>query len=209
MNSKVLPLLLVLILILSYGCGEILDEVSADKIQDPDSTDAVEGSFSLSNSAGGYSYLMHQRAKDKNSKCEIASSQLGDAADTMVAGVNDIVCWLEVEELDLSFKGLSLSLNVPKDSCEYIRYKPYWFWRYQPGSSTNSHIIYQAPTGCTPTVQPEDQDPIFTYNHTSSGGPNCDTGYSIPQIYVVAAVGHLPCAGADFGYITGDFACNS
>jgi hypothetical protein len=69
--------------------------------------------------------------ESKSTECIVNSNEVGVGNSS-----NDILCWLEGKELDLTFHGVELELQVPPGMCNYITVEPFWFWSWQPGQST-------------------------------------------------------------------------
>ncbi|MBF0298798.1 MAG: hypothetical protein HQK51_08765 [Oligoflexia bacterium] len=65
--------------------------------------------------------------------CEISDVETGDNKS------RDIMCWLDVGENDLYFNGLKFNLFVRANKCEYITFSPYYFYRYQPGTTAKNN----------------------------------------------------------------------
>lgn len=90
---------------------------------------------------------------------------------------NDLLCVLEIEELDLAFNDLEFMLNVPGDMCAYTSYSPYFFMQYEAGkgptevsytTDENGNVVDGAHT--------QNGMPVCAYNYTEKGGPNCCEG---------------------------------
>ena len=48
-------------------------------------------------------------------------------------------CYIEADEKELQFHGVSMAFNVPTDYCEYFSFTPYYFWNYQPGDEAHTN----------------------------------------------------------------------
>lgn len=158
------------------------------------------GSFQLKNiTQKDTSYYLHKYGEgNQNTACEIAKTDLGSGDSALIDGVNDIVCWLEAEEMQIFFNGADFQINTPIGLCEYTQIKPYYFWNAPP-LNTNK-IITQVtcdadPATCTAIqnaanaanfsngfTTDENGDGLWDTNeicegdYSPDGGANCDEG---------------------------------
>ncbi len=50
------------------------------------------------------------------------------------ASYTDMICVMEIEELDLFFSDITLQIHVPSDMCSYLKQTPYSFYAFEPGN---------------------------------------------------------------------------
>jgi len=48
----------------------------------------------------------------------------------------DITCFYEAEELALYYSGINFKFSTSQNTCEYIGYSPYSYFKYRPGDSS-------------------------------------------------------------------------
>lgn len=126
----------------------------------------------------GANYIVH-RADSFDNKCVVESTATAFAD-------KDIQCILEVEELEGSFHGIDMVLNVPPSMCTYIRYEPYYFFGLRTADGpTAVSVTLNADGGVTASsVTPPSGGQVLadgsvrcTYDYSSvDNGPNCCTG---------------------------------
>lgn len=102
------------------------------------------------------SHILH-KAGSMDEACEIEAPALGfDSINydkTSSAYTTD--CVLDAQEFDLYFHGADLKLHVDEFLCEYVEYKPYRFFQYQPGKTSRGQIQVSCDETCEgqlPTV---------------------------------------------------------
>jgi hypothetical protein len=104
----------------------------------------------VSKSDEDLSHFIH-KAGSLDEACEITAPPLGfDSANydkTSSAYTAD--CILDVQEYDLFFNGADFEISVDEFLCEYVEYKPYRFFQYQPGSTTKGQVDVQCDDVCT------------------------------------------------------------
>lgn len=173
------------------GCKQ--DKTEAEEEVDPltahyQTFDSL--SLTVTNTDVAPSFYLHQSGEGKvSTECSISKSDLD-------SGGKEILCWLEAEELDLYFNGVIFNLKVPYGSCDYVSYKPFYFFDYQPG---DTNIQYSSFTfeGCEKcdynllaTICPQCEFTIpaddlcsggvleasMLFDYTLTEGPNCDEG---------------------------------
>jgi hypothetical protein len=87
------------------------------------------------------SHFLH-KAGSIDEACEIDAPALGfDSKNydkTSSAFTTD--CVLDVQEFDLYFNGAEVEINVDQFLCEYVEYKPYRIFQYQPGETTRQQV---------------------------------------------------------------------
>ncbi len=94
------------------------------------------------------------------------------------------LCWLDADELDLFFYGMALNFYVEKEACDYVGYKGYTFFNFQPGRTevtTAQHVVVIETNGCSMPVDGEGNHyvisaPICYFDRSDIGQPNCDAG---------------------------------
>lgn len=128
----------------------------------------------------------------KDTKCEIPKENLINGTTVTTISTpsgsnigNDILCWLDTEELELRFFGMTLHAQIPKDVCEYLQYQSFYFWQYRPIQTTAASISNVVTPGCQDCNGgsgncPVDNSTTFTcasdYSKNIPPGPNCDEG---------------------------------
>lgn len=196
MRNTVLRIVLVLTII-----GEIVGCKSTETpslINEPISEDPNAPTPGVINALAGFNvkpklpkgtnYYIH---RDGN----FSQSCVVDPASTAQVD-RDIMCTLEIEELEGLFHGLEMVLNVPPDMCSYITYKPYYFFGLPWGRGpTQIELQYNADgeyqtgfvtAGSNGGVTPEGE-PFCDFNHTSVGA-NCCIG----QVQIIKKVTGQP-----------------
>lgn len=94
------------------------------------------------------SFLMHKQGSFE-AACELNAPTAGFSAAsyTYDSPSYTVDCVLDVQELDLNFHGLSFELQVDDNLCEYVKYEPYSYWRFQPGATKRTeaagHELYK------------------------------------------------------------------
>ena len=116
--------------------------------------------------------------------CELTSTDID-------GGTKDIMCYIEAEELDLNFNGLTIQHNVPPGLCSYVTISMPWFYQYPVGNGasdtgySNRTDLGTYPTarnyyfsGTTPTKKycPFDYSQFGFAGTVDSTMPNCCLG---------------------------------
>lgn len=95
------------------------------------------------------SFMLH-RAGTMSAPCELPAPVNGFDADnydkTSANFTTD--CILDVEELDLFFHGAKFELQVDEFLCEYVNYRPYRFYQFQPGASSKTSYTVECDEVC-------------------------------------------------------------
>ncbi len=148
MKSTVLNLL-ILSLVIS-GCNEKvnpnLDEASAATAIAPKTY-----IFSITNTSPLIlNYKLHRTGpNNSSSKCEITSPTAFTATRYQQEAIPaithdnkffDTTCFFEAEELSLYFSGMNFQIDASKNTCEYVGYSPFSYYKYQPGNSSKSVV---------------------------------------------------------------------
>lgn len=112
------------------------------------------------------SYFMH-KAGSITEACELKSPSGGfDAADYANNDPDTVVdCILDAEEFDLYFDGAELEVQVDDNLCEYVQYKPFKYYQWQPGTTGIKAGSLLAPTKVIHEVICDEvcaADPAFT-----------------------------------------------
>lgn len=143
-------------------------------------------------------YHMHKFGQSfAATDCEIPVANLGDGETLLTnangvtdTGANDIVCWLEAEELQLYHNGFDLQINVPANYCEYVRVSPFYFWKWQPANTQKvlKEVVCADAGYCAAggpvTLSKVDKECEGDYSkQTPNAGPNCDEGSVIVNTY--------------------------
>jgi hypothetical protein len=182
MKTKLFQVPMVLLLLIATSCTEkVSDELQENNTTNNTTTTEVLLKFELSHTMGtNLSHFMHD-AESMDDKCKIEASASGLDAENYERQDTDIAkdCFLEVEELDLYYQGAQLKLEVSEGMCEYVLYRPYSFWQYQPG--TSELTVYQLSTddpGCTDGTFDGEGGGIY---RTKSGSDFTDSITSVNQ----------------------------
>lgn len=203
-NIKLSPLILTLIF---QGCmPDSLTKFSKDEAKKAATTTVVTNpsptappdlttltSFQLKNiTQKSTSYHLHKYgAGNSTAACEIPVANLGNGENPLVDEKNDILCWLEADEIQLFFNGTDFQANVPSSQCEYIQVKPYYFWNLRPKTTTKvlkTVTCAESNATCAALGGPKELGSVACYgDYTSAGGPNCDEGYVTVHSYSVSA----------------------
>ena len=122
----------------------------------------------------GMTYYIHEAA-DWTKACKILGS---DSA-------TDMTCILEMEELDLYVKGVTLNYHVPSDTCAYFTERPYYYWAWEPARGPRAVtltipagpvLVTSAGNGAKATVSYNGSSLACGADYTSQTGPNCCYG---------------------------------
>lgn len=141
------------------------------------------------------SYYLHKYTgtSDATQECKIDNDDLLDDDETALSsvstGTNDIGCWLEAEESKLYFNGVKFRVNVAPDTCDYVTVSPFYFWQYQPGSTSkvlNKYTCDDASCSALCNAEFTDAQLACVYDYTDSDGPNCDTGSVTINTYTIS-----------------------
>lgn len=101
------------------------------------------------------SHFLH-KAGDMSADCELTSPTLGFSSldYDKESSVYTTDCVLEVQESDLFFDGAKVEFQVDEFLCEYVQYKPYRFFGFQPGVTTKIQYQVSCDTSCSndPTI---------------------------------------------------------
>jgi hypothetical protein len=147
-------------------------------IPEPDS--AVDDSlgFSLRVDNSQINAILHQADAPYGS--DVGTSNMGSACRVKEGAQGpekDILCVLEVEELDLYFSELKLDVNIPTSACSYVYELPYHFYGNEPGMGPKSVSHHELADG---TVRDGEHTvngvPTCAYDYQDRSGPNCCIG---------------------------------
>lgn len=123
----------------------------------------------------GTNHYIHQEG-DFEKKCVVAKT-------ATAIGDRDIICTVEVEELEGAFHGIEFVLNAPSDMCNYVSYTPYYYFGREYGLGPTAGTIRYSPNGdyVDSTVTGNgyfDSNGAFRcdYDYQQSSGPNCCYG---------------------------------
>lgn len=144
----------------------------------PGVVDATGGFNVKVNPPAGANYYIH-RDGDFDKSCTVKSDETNHAD-------KDIVCILEVEELEGKFHGIEMVVNVPPTMCRYSLYEPFYYFGRQHGSANGVTIdlqfsaegVFQSGSSDNPalaSVAP-DGTPRCAFDYTRQDGPNCCYG---------------------------------
>jgi hypothetical protein len=108
---------------------------------------------------------------------------------TSVPADKDILCYAEVEELDVFFSELEIQYHFPPSMCSYAKFMPYHFYAYTPGDGETTLYRELDEDGSVITATPASAfngplpSCVYDYSGGSSGGPNCCIGeYSLTTL---------------------------
>jgi len=133
-------------ILLMFSVVSCTEEI-AEEVQNKE---AVSSDGSIADYSGRSIRLVHKMAEDTSfnmhksgnyeADCELTAPTAGFDSDTYdYTSTNYAIdCVLDVEELDLYFKGVEFEMQVDDQLCEYVRYVPYRVLRHQPGSTTKT-----------------------------------------------------------------------
>lgn len=191
------------------GCKTNADD---DPLADSSSSASSSGSSGYAvgtvNSAGFYVQVLTDNASASNYFHEQSQNPLVPGASSCIvtqatpatSAAADIVCILDMSELDLYTTEISLNFNAPAGMCNYTYVSPYAFYENEPGypSSTGTTNIAVTTTGGVVTAAAvtdagtnlssqhvgvdDGGSPICKWNYGSfvDGGPSCCVGrYSL------------------------------
>lgn len=148
--------------------------------------------------ANNTTYHMHKYGLNfAATDCEIPVANLADGESALTnadgvsdSGTNDIVCWLEAEELQLYHNGFDLQINVPANYCEYVAVSPFYFWKWAPANTQKvlKEVVCADPAFCAAGgavgLNSDDKACVGDYSKlTPVPGPNCDEGSVIVNTY--------------------------
>lgn len=131
-----------LLLALSSCTESVSEQLKQNNLSQTNTTSTTTTStFKVLNAMpSNFSHFIHD-AESTSDGCSISSNSLKaqdyDREDTNIA--KD--CFLEVEELDLFYQGASLNVSADEGMCEYIVFRPFYFWQYQAGKT--SRTVYK------------------------------------------------------------------
>ncbi len=178
-------LLQALVLALALGLGGCKKK-EGDSVPDPNppvgEVDDSAGFYVRYITSEKYTYNVHK------------ASDLTFTEGCTAAENEDILCYIEGEELDLYFHGMTLQYNVPSTMCSYVRFTPYWYFSYETGDGPLQVTVDTDKNGKTGIDTNDDgtidtqsadydtdgivdtADTVCEFDHTASDGPNCCTG---------------------------------
>ena len=211
--KKLMNMLILLCLISVVSCTE---EISEDIQNQATSTPSTPSSPSVADSSSIrvvnnkdplLSYVIH-KAGSVDEACELSSPSSGfDANDYENDDSNYVVdCILDAEEYDIFFDGIDLDVQVDENLCEYVEYKPFKYFQWQPGFTQrtiyevecaefcqtdaatqnlcgNTYATYPGGSSLSFSNRITDLEAsalcMYDYSDEESGevnGPNCDEG---------------------------------
>lgn len=152
-NLKTLSIVFLMALFTVSCTEEISDELknSESNATESNATRAVGNKIKLTHTMDeNLSYHLH-RIEGRNQPCEIEATGGNFSSSTYDKADNEYVadCILEVEELDLFFEGLNFELEVDEYLCEYVHYKPFKFFQYPVGATTQYQYKLECDSTCS------------------------------------------------------------
>ena len=147
----------------------------------PGVVDDSAGFYVAALKSENYTYITH-RGSESGAAAPTYAGSFSQANDCVAGLGDDIMCYVEADELDLWFQGLSLQHNVPSDMCSYVSIKLPWYFTY-PAGIGGTLVSYTSDTsGGGAAVITDEQNSAqsvpycpFDYSGTS-GLPNCCEG---------------------------------
>lgn len=141
--------------------------------------DDSAGFYVIAQANENYTYITHRGDESGSipatytggfTRTRECSAELGD----------DIMCYVEANELDLWFNGLTLQHNVPSTMCSYVTVELPWYFKYPLayGPKVVGHT-FDARSGTAYTVDNANSStgkPYCPFDYTAVGGPNCCLG---------------------------------
>lgn len=175
LRENILRMALISAVIFVGACGKIdLPEIPG--IADPDApsnppagvVDDAAGFYVRHVETAQYRYLTHKGDTTLDSECTAARGELA-------------TCYVEAEELDLHFNGLTLQYNVPSDMCSYLQFRSYYYFNRAAGFGPALVIVdtdAAGSVGVDPGNTGTVTGPALTcpFDYTSIEGPNCCEG---------------------------------
>lgn len=233
MNKLTTFSLVFLLLVLGVSCTEEISEElknSDEASRVPTSaTEAVGNKIRLVHKMDeNLSYHLHS-TKGRSYPCELESSGSNFSATTYEkSDSKDVVdCILEVEELDLYFEGVEYELQVDEYLCEYVQYKPFKYFQYPVGYTTQKQYQVVCDSSCSsapggdtfcatiegtyltynnaPRITPTNSaftnktEATCKYDFSEVDGPNCDPGTITTYTYNILPESRYECVGDGAG----------
>jgi hypothetical protein len=181
---------LVLFILVLFSLVSCQEETSSDAKSDKKSSEAKTNPYYegegvkyfkvMSTAREDLSHYIHKTGvSNKTEECKITTTDKFSTSD-----VQEIDCFLEVEELDLFYNGANLTVASSKGICEHIAYVPFSFYRFLPGNSSRTVNVVDCPADCGPTGTAQcvasNPSTSCTYDYSDDNvpnpGPNCDLG---------------------------------
>jgi hypothetical protein len=97
------------------------------------STEIEEGEMRLSLVSSGTGYVLHETNEIGTAACEV--SGISSITPASVPASQDVTCTLEAEELELYLSGFDMKIEAGENTCDYLSYEPFSFYRFRPGIS--------------------------------------------------------------------------
>jgi hypothetical protein len=157
MNKLTTFSLVFLLLVLGVSCTEeISDELknTDQAASESSATKAVGNKIKLVHKMDeSLSYHLHS-TKGRSYPCELEASGSNFSSTTYEkSDSKDVVdCILEVEELDLYFEGVEYELQVDEYLCEYVQYKPFKYFKYPVGYTTQKQYQVVCDSACSSAI---------------------------------------------------------
>jgi hypothetical protein len=107
-----------------------------------------------------FSYRIHEAQTPENSATPINPSDPCELTTTTEFDADNpasMDCFVEVEEFDLFYRGLTFGISADQEACEVIEVEPYRFFAFEPGE-TVSHLdtdVYLTTITSYPDLTPE------------------------------------------------------
>lgn len=155
MNKLTTFFLVFLLLLVGVSCTEEISQElknSDEASRAPTSaTEAVGNKISITHKMPeNLSYHIHS-TKGRDFPCELESTGSNFSSSSYEKSDSKDVtdCILEVEELDLFFEGVEFEINVDEYLCEYVQYRPFKFFQYPVGSTTQIEYEVKCDSSCS------------------------------------------------------------
>lgn len=137
----------------------------------------AQSSFKVSMvDSGNHSYYMN-KAGAFGTACEVTQS---------AASGQDYTCYLDVNEGDMWFWGLSLKVESPAAMCRYMRIENYYFYNYEVGYGPQDVDVYLDLDSAAGATFPAGKFPTMGGTCARNGANTC---------CVVDGVTYQPCTG--------------
>ena len=140
--------ILLILAIFSVSCTEEISEEiqNEEKLSSSNSSSLVAEtkSMTLTNTVSDlYSHFLHEEdSETEGCTVEITDPDDHEASEYSITSTDfNTDCVLDAGEYDIYFQGASFQLDVDADLCENVEYRPFKFWKFQPGDS--DRVIYQ------------------------------------------------------------------
>lgn len=175
--------------IIMVGCNEkVSPELQqANSASDPTGPVVLpsEFYFKLSNTSNPlYNYKMHKTGEgNASAECKISDTtrfrkeMYPGGVLSQVNGVfkepkYDITCYMDAEELSLSYGGFKMKIEASPNTCDYVAYTPFSYYDRIPGDSTGTYTQVTCSTDTTTATHAATVATAIGMDITYNGGAN-------------------------------------